>query len=197
MILKRIFVILLFAFVLLDGTNCRAGSSCDDWVKRSGYCVDYVKSKIPAFPVPKDEAEITLLNNKLSKDVEVGDVAIFDLGNYWHVAYIEKVHLDQHGKPTAIDVSEMNFGGRMSLTDYRKKWSPKSRNEWKRAISCGVTKKYGRTGKRTKIALSSVQQIWSPVIAASQAGDAGNTSTLLDRVRQAFNHFLLIGDVDL
>jgi len=193
--LKRIFVIVFFAFVIFDGTNCRAGSSCDDWVKRSGYCVDYVKSKIPAFP--KDEAEITLLNNKLSRDVEEGDVAIFDLGNYWHVAFIEKVHLDQHGNPTAIDVSEMNFGGRMSLADYRKKWSPKSRIEWKRAIGCGVTKKFGRTDKRTKIALSSVQQIWSPVVAASQAGGTDNSNTLLDRVRQAFNHFLLTGDVDL
>jgi hypothetical protein len=195
--LKRIFGIVLFAFVLFNGTNCRADSGCDDWVDRGGYCVDYVKSKIPAFPVPKDEAEITLLKNKASKDVDEGDVAIFDLGNYWHVAFIEKVHLDQHGKPAAIDVSEMNYGDRMSLAEYKKKWSPKSRVEWKRAISCGVTKNYGRTGKRTKIALSSVQQIWSPDIATPQAGGAGNRSRLLEKVRQAFNRFLMIGDVDL
>lgn len=183
--------------MLVEATNCRADGSCDDWVKKGGYCVDYVKSKIAAFPVPKDEAEITLLNNKASKDVAEGDVAIFDLGNYWHVAFIEKVHLDQQGNPTAIDVSEMNFGGRMSLDDYRKKWSPKSRNEWKRAISCGVTKKYGRTGKRTKIALSSVQQIWSPDIVAAQAGSAGIASRLLGKVREAYNHLLQITDFDL
>jgi len=183
--------------MLVECTDCRADSTCDDWVKKDGYCVDYVKSKIATFPVPKDVAEIKLLDNKVNKDVSEGDVAIFDLGTYWHVAYVEKVHVDQLGNATAIDVSEMNFGDRMSLDDYSKKWRPKSRSEWKRAISCGVTKKYGQTGRRTNIALSSVQQIWSPVVAASQVGGAGNPNKLLDKFKHAFNHFLLLTGVDL
>lgn len=189
-ILKRIVGIVLFAFMLAEGTNCRADGTCDDWVDKGGYCVDYVKSKMPTFPVPKDVAAITLLNNKASKDVAQGDVAIFDLGKYWHVAFIEKVHVDQRGNATAIDVSEMNFGGRLSLNDYKKKWRSKNRSEWKRAISCGVTKKYGQTGKRTRIALSSVDQIWSPVVAASQVVGDGKTRRLLDKIREALNDFL-------
>lgn len=189
-VLKRIFVGALFVLILVEAKKCRAGGVCDDWVNRGGYCVDYVKSRVATFPVPKNEAEITLLNNREDRHVAQGDVAIFDLGNYWHVALIEKVHLDRNGNPTAIDVSEMNFGARLTQDDYRKKWGKKSRSEWQRAVSCGVTKKYGQAGRRTKVDLSTVQQIWSPAVAAAQADAAGNGSRFFGRIRQAFNRLL-------
>lgn len=192
---KRIFGTMLFLTLLAGASTCLAGRGCDDWVKRRGYCVDYVKSRVPSFPIPNDVAEIEQLSNKSARDVAEGDVAIFNLGMYWHVAYIEKVHLDQQGDPTAIDVSEMNFGEQLSLDDYLKEWRLKKKSEWKRAVSCGVTTRYGDIDRRSNIPLSSVQQIWSPAVAASQGGSG--TIRLLDKVRYAFNVFLQITGVDL
>jgi hypothetical protein len=171
-------------------TACYAGCNCDDWMNRGGYCVDYVKTKIPTFPIPKTDAEISALNNKGIPEVSEGDIAIFDLGNYWHAAYVEKVHLDQHGRATAIDVSEMNFGGQLSYDEYKKRWNPGNEGEWKRALCCGVTNRYDLTGLRKDIALSSVKQIWSPASAASRENSAGQSDTLLEKAREAFNHFI-------
>src|SRR5690242_2731935 len=100
----------VFSLIAVSSTAF-AGCNCDDWMDRGGYCVDYVKTKIPTFPIPKSETEIEALKNREISKVEEGDVAIFDLGRYWHVAYVEKVHTDSRGRATAIDVSEMNFGG--------------------------------------------------------------------------------------
>ncbi len=146
---------------MLVSTNCFADCNCEDWVRRGGYCVDYVKSKIPIFPIPKDVTAIKSLKNKETKDVEKGDVAIFDLGTYWHVAYVEKVHVDQRGNATAVDVSEMNFGGQLTFEDFKHKWGVTSASEWERATCCGVTRTYDRTTIRENIELSSIQQIWS------------------------------------
>lgn len=194
--MKLIVATISLMMLLIRGTDCRASGVCDDWVKRGGYCVDYVKSRVPTFPVPKDAAEIALLSNKSSRDVAVGDVAIFFLGRYWHVAYIEKVHLDQQGDPTAIDVSEMNFGERLTEDDYMKEWRLKKTSEWKRAVSCGVTSEYGDIDWRSNVALSSVQQIWSPAVAASRGG-AVKKNWLVERVRDAYNHILRLTGVEL
>lgn len=144
-------------------TSCNAGCNCDDWVLRGGYCVNYVKSRIPTFPIPKNTSEIAALKNKETAKVTVGDVAMFNFGNYWHVAYVEKVHMDKHGNSTAIDVSEMNFGRQISINEYKNRWGTKDENEWKRALCCGVTDKYDQTSMRTNIALNNINQIWSPV----------------------------------
>jgi hypothetical protein len=158
---------------------------------KGGYCVDYVKTRIPTFPVPKTDAEIAALKNRETSQVEEGDVAIFDLGNYWHAAYVEKVHLDRQGTATAIDVSEMNFGGQMSFQEYRNKWDQKNEREWKRAICCGVTKKYDQTSRRKNIALDSVEQIWSPDLPAPQETREGHgDGSLIDKAREAFNRFI-------
>lgn len=189
--MRRIPLIVTAIVLTIMHTRCYAGCSCDDWVKRDGYCVDYVKTKIPAFPIPNTVAEIETLKNKEVTEVAEGDAAIFDLGNYWHVAYVEKVRLDQHGKATAIDVSEMNFGNRMSFLEYKNKWHSKNASEWKRALCCGVTDKYDQTSLRNNISLNVVKQIWSPVIAASEGVSGRSGNAVVDKVREVLNQFLL------
>ncbi len=183
---------ILVLFALLSASNRSfADCNCDDWVNKGGYCVDYVKTKIPTFPIPKSVAEITTLKNKETSKVEEGDVAIFDLGKYWHVAYVEKVHVDSQGSATAIDVSEMNFGGQISFDEYKRRWRTKNDGEWKRALCCGVTKNYDRTNTRKNIALKSVEQIWSPDSAISQEySREQRDDSLLDKAREALNHFI-------
>ena len=161
--MKRVFVgLLLILLNVAVSTNCFAGCSCDNWVNRGGYCVNYIKSKIPAFPIPVDIASIKELKNKEIKDIARGDVAIFDLGRYWHVAYVENVHLDQHGHATAIDVSEMNFGGPLSFEDYKAKWAGVAKSDWNQAACCGVTKNFGEIQLRENIPLGALHQVWSP-----------------------------------
>jgi hypothetical protein len=178
-------------------TRCYAGCNCDDWMNRGGYCVDYVKSRIPAFPIPKTDAEIAVLKNKETAKVEEGDVAIFDLGDYWHVAYVEKVHLDPQGTATAIDVSEMNFGGQISYQEYRNRWNPKNEGEWRRALCCGVTKQYDQMRMRKNIALHSVEQIWSPDFAGSRENFSSHSRTIMEKVREAVNTFIQFTEREL
>lgn len=158
--------------------RCYAGCNCDDWMQKGGYCVDYIKTQIPAFPIPQNATEIEALKNKDISDVEEGDVAIFNLGSYWHVAYVEKVYPDQQGNAAAIDVTEMNFGGQLSFGEFRNTWKQKSRSEWKRALCCGITDNYGQAGSRKNVALNTVTQIWSP------------DETVFDKVREVFNEFI-------
>jgi hypothetical protein len=189
--MKRCVELIVFFAILSASNQSFAACNCDDWVDKGGYCVDYVKTKISTFPIPKSVAEITTLKNKETSKVEEGDVAIFDLGNYWHVAYVEKVHVDSQGSATAIDVSEMNFGGRTSFDEYKKRWHTKNEGEWKRALCCGVTKKYDRTSTRKNVALNSIEQIWSPDIAVSQENSREQRDdSLLDKAREALNNFI-------
>lgn len=160
---------------------CFADWNCDDWVARRGYCVDYVKSRIPSFPIPDGEDDIKRLNNRHVRDVARGDVAIFDLGRYWHVAYVENVHRDGHGNVVAIDVSEKNYGPRMSPAHYRKTWGNGHGSEWKRAVWCGVTKKFGQNGVRTNVPIDTVEQVWTPRPSLAQRIRSGSMTGLLDR----------------
>ena len=171
--------------------NSFAGCSCDDWMNRGGYCVDYVKTRIPAFPIPKTDAEITALKNREVSKVEQGDVAIFDLGRYWHVAYVEKVRMDSNGRAVSIDISEKNFGDQISFDEYQDRWHTKSESEWKRALCCGVTQKYDQRSIRRNVPISTVEQIWSPDVVASQNAErVHREETVLDKVREALNHFI-------
>lgn len=173
-------------------SSCYADCNCDDWVIRGGYCVNYIKSRIPTFPIPKNITEIANLKNKEIAKVTEGDVALFTVSNYWHVAYVEKVHMDKHGNTTAIDVSEMNFGEQMSFDEFQNKWSPKNKSEWNRALCCGVTNKYGQISLRKNIALNTVRQIWSPASTAFEGVSRGRGDTVFDNVREVFNHFFQI-----
>ncbi|BCS52519.1 hypothetical protein [Geobacter sp. SVR] len=190
--MKRISIIA--ATLLLAGTYCHAGCTCDDWVKKGGYCVDYVKSRVPLFPIPKDHAEITELKNEAVSGVSEGDVALFDLGNYWHVAYVEKVLRDRHGNATGIDVSEMNFGGEMSFEEYKNRWNPKSESEWRRAVCCGVTDKYFQLGFRRNVPLSSVTQVWSP---PSEGFNWRDGKAVAGKAREVLNRFFLFLEREL
>lgn len=184
---------IIITAILITGvqTSCYASCNCDDWMKKGGYCVDYIKTKIPTFPIPQTISEITTLKNKDIPDITEGDVAIFYFRNYWHVAYVEKVHRDQQDVATAIDVSEMNFGGDMSFAEYKQKWKEKSKSEWKRALCCGVTDNYDETSSRKNVSLTTVKQIWSPVPPASDDGNRERDDTILDKVREALNRILI------
>jgi len=159
-------------------------------MKKGGYCVDFVKTKVPSFPIPQNTSEIAALKNKDIPEVAEGDVALFKISNYWHVAYVEKVHQDQHGNVTAIDVSEMNFGDQLSFNEFRNRWKQKSKSEWKRAICCGVTDNYDQAGSRKNVALNTVKQLWSPVVAASENAKEEHDDTAFDKIREAINRFL-------
>lgn len=182
--MRRNSLILAAIIMTVMVTNCYAGCDCDDWMKKGGYCVDYIKTKIPTFPIPQNTTEIAALNNKDVSDVTEGDVAMFYLSNYWHVAYVEKIHLDQEGNATAIDVSEMNYGGQLSFDEFKARWRQKSRSEWKRALCCGVTDNYDETSSRKKVALNSVRQIWSPRV----SGDRDDS--VLDKVKEVLNRVI-------
>lgn len=179
--MKHHAVLALAAALLCFASPCWAAWDCDDWVERRGYCVDYVKSRIPTFPIPKSEADIRRLNNREVAHIQRGDVAIFDLGRYWHVAYVENVRRDQRGTPVSIDISEKNYGPRMTAEHFRKTWDPARGSEWKRAVWCGVTKKFGQSGMRNNVPIHTVDQVWTPRPSLLQRiGIAG----LLDRVHR-------------
>ena len=185
----RLILIIVTTVIIIMNSSCYAGCNCDDWVTRGGYCVDYVKSRIPSFPTPKNITEIVNLKNKEITKITEGDVAMFNYSNYWHVTYIEKVHIDKHGNATAIDVSEMNFGGQISLDEYQNKWSPKNKSELDRAICCGVTNKYNQISLRKNVALNTVKQIWSPVSTVYEGIRGERDETVFDKVREVLNRF--------
>ena len=192
------YVGIIVLFALLSASNYSfADCNCGDWVNKGGYCVDYVKTKIPTFPIPKSVAEIATLNNKETSKVEEGDVAIFDLGKYWHVAFVEKVHVDSKGSATAIDVSEMNFGGQLSYDEYKKRWHTKNKGEWKRALCCGVTNKYDRMSTRKNVALDSVEQIWSPASVSQVNNWEQKNDSLFDKVRETLSHVIQFTEREL
>jgi hypothetical protein len=173
--------------LLLQPITCFSSWNCDDWVARRGYCVDYVKSRVPSFPLPGSVDEIARLDNKNVKKVAKGDVAIFDLGRYWHVAYVENVYRDKKGNALSIDVSEKNYGEKMTHGVFMKKWDSQQSSDWQRAVWCGVTSKYGQTSMRTNVAIDSVEQIWSPKPSFFHQVRKGSVSGLLGNVRDFVN----------
>jgi hypothetical protein len=172
---------------------CHARCSCDDWVSQGGYCVDYVKERIPEFPVPKSTAEIAVLKNRAIAQISAGDVAIFKLRNYWHVSYVEKVYFDAVGNATAIDMSEMNFGGKMSFNEYKSRWKSKNRSEWERAVCCGVTDNYDEKSVRRNVPLNTVTQVWSPDSDAAGTDD----DSITGKARDVLNHFFSFTGITL
>nr|WP_284694785.1 hypothetical protein [Geomonas sp. Red32] len=177
-------------------TCCYAVScNCGDWIGKHGYCVDYVKERIPSFPLPTKD-DMPALKNTGIADITEGDVAIFTIKNFWHVAYVEKVHRDQLGGATAIDVSEMNFGDSPTFHEFNAKWLSGSKDEWNRAVCCGITENYDRVSRREWIPLSTVKQVWSPDDAASEARHR-RFSEALSRIKEVVNRFIDFTDRDL
>ena len=172
---------------IIPYTSCHASCNCEDWMKKGGYCVDYIKTKIPSFQIPQNADEIATLKNRDIYKITAGDVALFNISNFWHVAYVEKVHLDRHGNATAIDVSEMNFGDQLSFNEFRNKWNQESNSEWNRAVCCGVTENYGQAGTRKNVAFHTVKQVWSPVVATSENK---SVERAVDKIRESFSRFI-------
>ena len=166
--------------------NC----DCGDWMNKGGYCVDYIKEKIPVFPIPQNTTEIASLKNKPVSEITEGDVAIFNLSNYWHVAYVEKVHRNQKGVAHSIDVSEMNFGDRMTRDEFKTKWKSRNEREWQRAVCCGVTDKYDELSFRRNVAVNTVTQVWSPDPDDPEAVNTRKDSGIVVKAKEVLNRFV-------
>lgn len=184
-------IALLILTILISGTQyCYAARcNCDDWLGRGGYCVDYINTKIPIFPSPLYKEDMAELKNTDIDEVTEGDVAMFTIDNYWHVAYVENVHHNQQGEATSIDVSEMNFGDELSFVEFKDKWKSKSQAEWNRALCCGITDNYDEVTLRKNVALSTVKQIWSPDDVAPDDVGAPRVKAIVGKVRAVINRF--------
>lgn len=173
-------------------SSCFADCRCDDWVAKDGYCVDYVNQRVPEFRIPHSVPEIINQKNKDPLAIDAGDVAMFNVSNYWHVAYVEKVHVNRLGVATAIDVSEMNFGGQLSLDEFQGKWGIRNESEWQRAVCCGVTDNYGIVSSRRNIPVQSIKQVWSPDIPAPKEHKLG--SIVVNKVKEVVNRLLQLSE---
>lgn len=184
--------VILLLTLLVSGVHasCYALScNCDDWIKKGGYCVDYVKTRIDTFPIPYKD-DMPALKNIEVGEVTEGDVAVFKIKTYWHVAYVERVHRNPGGEATAIDVTEMNFGDPLSFAEFRAKWKSNSRNEWNRATCCGVTDDYGEISSRRNVDLSTVTQVWSPDDVVSEGNGQLRIKRIVDKVRKVIQRLL-------
>ncbi|GAW68094.1 hypothetical protein GPEL0_01f4270 [Geoanaerobacter pelophilus] len=164
-------------------------------MERGGYCVDYIKDRIPSFQIPTKDDMVALKNTDVAEVAE-GDVVIFAIKNYWHVAYVEAVRRDRRGEATAIDVSEMNFGDGLSFAEFKARWKSKSRNEWSRAVCCGITENYDLVTWRKNVSLDTVKQVWSPDDAASEGGRL-RVNVLVDKVKEVLNKFFDYTETEL
>lgn len=188
---KSISIIVLTILISGIHTCCYAVScNCDDWMGKGGYCVDYIKTRIQTFPIPQNKEDMVGLKNTEVTDVTEGDVAIFTIKNYWHVAYVEKVHRNQQGEATAIDVSEMNFGDELSFAEFKSTWKSKSQAEWYRALCCGITDNYDQVSLRKNVAFNTVKQIWSPDDVVSEGVGGLRVKAIVGKVREVINRFL-------
>ena len=191
----KFFAALVCALLLSGVATCSyaLNCSCEDWMDREGYCVDYIKDRIPSFPIPYRE-DMPDLKNREVADITPGDVAVFHIRNYWHVAYVERVHRDSRGEPTSIDVSEMNFGGGLSFGEFKAKWKSNSQEEWDRAVCCGITDSYGQVTTRNDVDIDTVKQVWSPD--ETEAGGAAlRFKAIVGKVRQVIDRFYDLADL--
>jgi hypothetical protein len=192
--MKRIAIIVLTIFIAGIHSHCYAERcNCDDWVEKTGYCVDYIKSRIPIFPLPSKEDMVGLENADVD-DITEGDVAVFTIKNYWHVAYVEYVHRNEQGEPMAIDVSEMNFGDELSFAEFKAKWKSNSRAEWNRTFCCGITDNYDQITMRKNVALNTVKQIWSPDDVPSGGIGRRRIKAIVGKAREVLNRFFEFAD---
>jgi hypothetical protein len=188
---KHIVIIVLTFLISGIYTCCYAERcNCDDWMGKGGYCVDYIKARIQTFPSPQYKEEMIGLKNTEIGNITEGDVAVFTVKNYWHVAYVEKVHHNQHGEATAIDVSEMNFGDELSFGEFKSTWKSRNADEWNRAICCGITDDYNEVSFRKNINLNTVKQVWSPDNVVSERVSVQRVKALVGRVREVINRFI-------
>lgn len=85
----------------------RVGCTLGDarcWLRSGGFCTDHVEQRL-AGPGARGAMQ---LNPVRKEEVRPGDVALFSARA--HYAYVEAVVRDARGKPSAVEVSEFNFG---------------------------------------------------------------------------------------
>jgi len=187
---KRILFTVSIITACVTANSFALNCDCGDWMDKGGYCVDYIKDKIPEFPIPLSTTAIASLKNRPVSEIAEGDVAIFNFRNYWHVAYVEKVHRDQNGAARSIDISEMNFGDRLTRDEFKIKWKSRNESEWQRAICCGVTDRYDELSYRNNIELGTVRQVWSPD--PDDIDDAASDRKgrrVIDKAKEVLNRF--------
>lgn len=191
---KRVLLIVLLLSACWSSNSFALNCDCGDWMNKGGYCVDYVKERVAVFPVPQNTTEIASLKNKPVSEISEGDVAIFNLSKYWHVAYVEKVYRDQNGAARAIDVSEMNFGDRLTRDEFKAKWKSRNEREWQRAICCGVTDKYDELSFRKNVAVNTVTQVWSPDPDDLEGITLRRDRGVVDKAKEVFNRLAALVD---
>jgi hypothetical protein len=189
--MKNGFIIVLTIAISSTYTCSYAVScNCEDWMGRGGYCVDYIKTRIQTFPNPQYKEEMEVLKNTDTSNITEGDVAVFTIKNYWHVAYVENVHRNLRGDATTIDVSEMNFGDELSFGEFKTTWKSKSQAEWNRALCCGVTDNYDQVSFRKNVAIATVKQIWSPDDVVSESAGARRVKALIGKAKEVVNRVI-------
>uniref|UniRef100_C6E910 Peptidase C51 domain-containing protein n=1 Tax=Geobacter sp. (strain M21) TaxID=443144 RepID=C6E910_GEOSM len=192
--MRHVAIVVLTLAIAGRYTPCYAvRCNCDVWMEKGGYCVDYIKDRIPSFLIPSKDDMVALKNTDIAEITE-GDVAIFAVKNYWHVAYVESVHRNLRGEATAIDVSEMNFGDELSYLEFKTRWKSNSRHEWNQALCCGITENYDRITWRKNISISKVKQVWSPDNAPSEGIGRQRVKAFLGKARDVFNELLYYTD---
>jgi hypothetical protein len=194
--MKSVVTVVLALLIAGNSTRCYAERcNCDVWMERGGYCVDYIKDRIPSFQIPTKD-EMAALKNTDVEEVAEGDVVVFAIKNYWHVAYVEAVRRNWRGEATAIDVSEKNFGDGLSFAEFKARWKSKSRHEWNRAVCCGITENYDLVTWRKNVSLDTVKQVWSPDDAAAEGGRL-RVNALVDKVKEVLNKFFDYTETEL
>ncbi len=131
------FVAVMF-FICAGDCYAECGGSCAQYCG-SGYCTDYIFYRLGV----KQQGNAKDWSGNISADqVRSGDVAIFDFGEWGHVAVIESVNGDE------ITISEWN-------------WGVKSTNPIEQ--SCGVTVEFGQLHSPFRtISKSTATRFWRP-----------------------------------
>lgn len=97
-----LFVFLLTAF---GSALAQTRPECTKYLGK-GYGTDYIKQRVGQV-LPGNAAKWK--GNINLNQVQLGDVAIFNIGSAGHVAFVEKVH-HKDGQPVSVYLSEMNWG---------------------------------------------------------------------------------------
>lgn len=116
---------------------------CSKYLGR-GYCTDYIQQRLGR--KPSGDAG-TWPGNTSVASIRQGDVAIFNVGSYGHVAYVEQVIADKSGKPTHIRVSEMNWAPVLPGAENQK---------------CAITSNFGKVTTRPAVPIAAVARVWRP-----------------------------------
>jgi len=119
------------------GNSAIAAHPCAKY-QGKGYCTDYIALKTGA----RERGNANGSQGKITKrEVEAGDVAVFDFGRWGHVAYVESVNLDDKERKVSVKISEWNWGSGLD--------------------KCAVSSMFGKLSTRT-VLIRNVDHFWRP-----------------------------------